>query len=82
MYKGQISSILNPIVVEARKMIDAGLDIVEVKQYIAVELNKHTRVDTSDLTRMIGEVSRAQTSFKLLTYLYNARLKYEGCGII
>lgn len=75
-------SILNPIVEQAKEMVDQGAALSEIKQHIVYEVNKHQRMNVEDRHTIIRKVNSMPNTLKLLEYLYSSLLKFEGLGVI
>ena len=79
--KKHLVSILRPIAVQVDMQLKTRVPLIEVKKYILVEVQKHTQMNPTDMQTIIKKTSECPTGVKLLQYLWDSLLKYEGDGV-
>ena len=75
--KVTIRSIIHKILAEANKTTDTLLI-----QKLFIENVEASNIKEEDKRRMIETMKKQNTYKKVVTYMYNSLLKYEGEGIV
>ena len=72
----EIKSILNQIVGEINNTED-----IEVIKNIFVKRVSESKINEKDKRKMLNIIRLQDTYKKVISYIYNCLLKYEGCGV-
>lgn len=75
----EIESILRPYLKEVNSINNKSLDKVVSKLITAIQRSK---IESLDKAKMIVDLKSVKSPTRLIRYVYNSILKYEGDGVI
>ncbi len=61
--------------------LDSYTNLNDLKSYLLNNVN-NSSINLKDKCKMVKDISICNTKDKLIKYVWNALLKYEGCGVI
>lgn len=73
----EIKSVLRKVLEDIRESEDLGLN----KELFELCVGR-SKINEKDKRKMLWNVSCINSNEKLIGYVYNCVLKYEGCGVI